>query len=133
MFGIGPTELLVILVVALLLLGPKRLPELARSVGKAMGEFKRATADIQTELDNARIMLEEETRAVARAEAAKKGRGHAETAKLDEPTKPAAAAEPTVARQAAVAAAEPAVAGQPATRSGADSASAGVEDEEKSA
>ena len=56
MFGIGPSELLVILVIALLVLGPKRLPELARSLGKAMGEFRRATADISTELDNARIM-----------------------------------------------------------------------------
>src|SRR6185503_17045496 len=67
-FGIGPSELLVILVIALLVLGPKRLPELARSLGKAMGEFRRATADITTELDNARIMLEEESRAAARAE-----------------------------------------------------------------
>lgn len=66
MFGIGPSELLVILVIALLVLGPKRLPELARSLGKAMGEFRRATADITTELDNARIMLEEESRAAAR-------------------------------------------------------------------
>jgi sec-independent protein translocase protein TatB len=65
-FGIGPSELLVILVIALLVLGPKRLPELARSLGKAMGEFRRATADITTELDNARIMLEEESRAAAR-------------------------------------------------------------------
>ena len=42
MFGIGPTELLVILVIALLVLGPQRLPDLARSLGKAIGEFKRA-------------------------------------------------------------------------------------------
>ena len=68
MFGIGPSELLVILVIALLVLGPKRLPELARSLGKAMGEFRRATSDIQTELENARIMLEEESRAAARGQ-----------------------------------------------------------------
>jgi sec-independent protein translocase protein TatB len=66
-FGIGPSELLVILVIALLVLGPKRLPELARSLGKALGEFRRATSDITTELENARVMLEEETRAAARA------------------------------------------------------------------
>ena len=39
MFGIGSTELLVILVVALLVLGPKNLPQIARTIGKAMGEF----------------------------------------------------------------------------------------------
>jgi sec-independent protein translocase protein TatB len=66
MFGIGPSELLVILVVALLVLGPKRLPELARALGKGLAEFRRATADVTSELDNARIMLEQEARAAAR-------------------------------------------------------------------
>ena len=66
MFGIGPTELLVILVVALLVLGPKRLPELARALGKGLAEFRRATADVTSELDNARILLEQEARTAAR-------------------------------------------------------------------
>ena len=65
MFGIGPTELIVILVIALLVLGPKRLPELARSLGKGMAEFRRATSDVTSELDDARIMLEEEARQAA--------------------------------------------------------------------
>ena len=65
MFGIGPTELIVILVIALLVLGPKRLPELARSLGRGLAEFRRATSDVTTELDNARIMLEEEARGAA--------------------------------------------------------------------
>jgi TatA/E family protein of Tat protein translocase len=42
-FGIGAPELLIILVVALLVLGPKRLPEIARSLGKGMAEFRRAS------------------------------------------------------------------------------------------
>lgn len=64
MFGIGMPELVVILGVALIVLGPKRLPEVARALGKAMAEFRRATAGISEELTNARMMLEEETRQV---------------------------------------------------------------------
>jgi sec-independent protein translocase protein TatB len=47
MFGIGMTELVVILVVALIVFGPTRLPELARSLGRAMGEFRRASTDLR--------------------------------------------------------------------------------------
>ncbi|MGH9885862.1 MAG: TatA/E family twin arginine-targeting protein translocase [bacterium] len=43
MFGVGMPELLLIMVVALLVLGPKRLPEIARSLGKGMAEFRRAS------------------------------------------------------------------------------------------
>ena len=39
MFGIGSTELLLILVVALIVLGPKNLPKIANTLGKAMGQF----------------------------------------------------------------------------------------------
>lgn len=66
MFGIGPSELIVILVIALLVLGPKRLPELAAGLGKGLAEFRRATADINAELDDARRALEEQTREAAR-------------------------------------------------------------------
>lgn len=64
MFGIGMPELVVILAVALIVLGPKRLPEVARALGKAMAEFRRATSGISEELENARIMIEEEARKV---------------------------------------------------------------------
>jgi len=50
MFGIGTGELIVILIVALIIIGPQKLPEIAKSLGKAMGEVKRATRDIQDEL-----------------------------------------------------------------------------------
>ena len=49
MFGIGMTELLVIGVIALLVLGPKRLPEMARSLGRGLAEFRRASTDIRRE------------------------------------------------------------------------------------
>ena len=51
MFGIGMQELLLILVIALIVLGPKKLPEVAKALGKAMNEFKRATNDIKESLE----------------------------------------------------------------------------------
>jgi Tat protein translocase TatB subunit len=50
MFGIGMPELLLILALALIVLGPKKLPELARALGKGMAEFRRATDDLKDEL-----------------------------------------------------------------------------------
>ena len=49
MFGIGMTELMVIFVIGLLVLGPKRLPELARSLGRTLAEFRRASTDLRQE------------------------------------------------------------------------------------
>lgn len=67
MFGIGVPELLVILVVALIVLGPKRLPEVAKALGKGLAEFRRATADLTDELRGATSMIEREAREVDRA------------------------------------------------------------------
>ncbi|MDD6087979.1 MAG: Sec-independent protein translocase protein TatB [Desulfovibrionaceae bacterium] len=58
MFGIGGTELLVIFIVALLVLGPQSLPGIANAIGKAMGEFRRASTDFQRTL-NAEAAAEE--------------------------------------------------------------------------
>jgi Tat protein translocase TatB subunit len=52
MFGIGMTELLVIFVIGLLVLGPKRLPELARSLGRGLAEFRRASLDMRREFSD---------------------------------------------------------------------------------
>ena len=51
MFGIGSSELLVILIVAFLVLGPSHLPKIARTLGKAMGEFRRVSTEFQRTLN----------------------------------------------------------------------------------
>ena len=47
MFGLGIPELIVIFVIALLVFGPKKLPDLGKSIGRAMSEFKKAQQDFQ--------------------------------------------------------------------------------------
>lgn len=47
MFGIGFPELLLIMAIALIVLGPKRLPDLARALGRGLSEFKRATDEMK--------------------------------------------------------------------------------------
>ena len=50
MFNVGPTELMVILVLALLVFGPKKLPEMGRSIGKGLREFRKAQTEIRKEI-----------------------------------------------------------------------------------
>jgi Tat protein translocase TatB subunit len=47
MFGIGMPELLLILAVALIVIGPKKLPDIARALGRGLAEFRRATDDLK--------------------------------------------------------------------------------------
>lgn len=52
MFGLGFGELLVILVLALIFIGPKKIPELARSLGKGIREFQKAKDDLMHEINH---------------------------------------------------------------------------------
>jgi sec-independent protein translocase protein TatA len=60
MFGsIGMPELIIILVIALIIFGPRKLPELGRSLGKSIGEFKRASNELRSTLEE-EIRIEEQ-------------------------------------------------------------------------
>ncbi len=52
MFGLGFWEIAIILAIALIVLGPKKLPELARSLGKGLKEFRKATEDFKSTMDD---------------------------------------------------------------------------------
>ena len=70
MFGsIGMPELVIILVIALIIFGPRKLPELGRSLGRSIGEFKKASNELRSTLEEEiRIEEQRDQRAATRAE-----------------------------------------------------------------
>jgi Tat protein translocase TatB subunit len=61
MFGIGTGELLLVLLIALIVLGPERMPKLARDLGRALAEFRKTSDDLRSEFLNADKYLDTAT------------------------------------------------------------------------
>jgi Tat protein translocase TatB subunit len=66
MFNVGGGELLVILLVALIVLGPQRLPEAARTIGKVMGDLRKVSSGFQNEMRSAMNEISDTTTTTAR-------------------------------------------------------------------
>lgn len=61
MFGVGPSELLVIFLIALLVLGPEQLPKVARTLAKVLGEAKKASEDLRLSMVSLPEEIEKKT------------------------------------------------------------------------
>jgi TatA/E family protein of Tat protein translocase len=90
MFGpIGMPELIVIMVIALIIFGPRKLPELGRSLGRSLNEFKRASNELKHTLDE-EIRVDEQRAAEQRAAEAQPRTTSTSTSTVEEPGIPRA-------------------------------------------
>ena len=98
---LGFQELLIIFVIALLVFGPKKLPELGKSLGKGLREFKRATEDLKSNWEDQMKEVEEPVKEAAKdmAETGKRCEGRIHTPRKPLPststTEPPAPSQPT--------------------------------------
>jgi Tat protein translocase TatB subunit len=60
LLNVGPAELMIILVLALLVLGPKKLPEVSRQIGKGIREFRRVSDEVRGEVEHAMTLDDDE-------------------------------------------------------------------------
>lgn len=74
MFGIGIGELVVILIIAFVVVGPEKLPQIARALGKGFYEIRRATDEVREEIEKEGTFSEPSLRAKEEAEGEKEGR-----------------------------------------------------------
>jgi Tat protein translocase TatB subunit len=88
MFGIGLPELIVILIIALVVLGPERLPELVRALGRSAGELRNAANELKASFDEEAQRLADEVQK-NRASIADKDKPEAGSNKEPEPPKKA--------------------------------------------
>lgn len=78
-FGIGPLEIILILIVGLLIFGPQKLPQIGRDVGKALRSFKKASMDITAEIEKEMDDVKKDVKDIASEEDlkdVKKGLAH---------------------------------------------------------
>ena len=104
MMGLGMPEIVVILVIALIFFGPRKLPELGRSLGRTMNEFKKASNELRSTLED-EIRVEEQKDQRAKAEGEKTAVAPAAALVTEPPAsesapgpEPVAVDEPTVSR-----------------------------------
>ncbi len=110
-FNVGPLELVIVLVIALLVIGPRRLPEMGNSLGKTIREFRKASSDVTDA-----VSLEPESKPAAQqASATTAAAPAAAPAATEAPAVTATPAEPVASDDASTAATEPAQAETPAT------------------
>lgn len=72
MFGIGMTEIIIILIIALLVIGPEKLPDLARMLGKGLAEFKKTAEDFRNTIhENLEVEEEEKEKLLQKTQQSK--------------------------------------------------------------